>query len=508
MRRKYGFMAQLSPKQYIQTKARSLPIYKCYLNKDWETAKMAQVIVMRRHVNGNITAGVYLVDLLCLGIKDTMFIFNENQAGLDERFGDEFKTMFEEVDYNLAHNIVYAGHDFALEFEIKPHADFAITKFILEDDNDDIPLVDIEVGEDDKPHLIVNQAGQYGDALAKLKKIAGEGNYYYTIGGEFDEEDEDDEFSDDEGDEDDGSGDESYYDMDEFDLGEITPLQARFIYADDLLDADKVAGRAANEIMTLETELALRGLKEAGPNIFAHDEDYEGAVGAIISGDTYASGVNSQQEDDYLTVQEDIIKAFAEESDGKQEGFNNNLKQFMLQLLQAYKGNPLVVANIFECALFSQEAKVAAIAKGYLEDLAPAYPLAKLTLAFAAYISGDEFDTYQPIIDSASLGEVFPDKFDFGEFDVTTYSLMQTLVSLADGEIGTATRHYYIAAETEVFSWMLPVVQVALMDAVEKAAKLINQGADDEGDEDNDASVEPAEGNNGGEDDKPTLRIV
>ncbi|WP_153800722.1 hypothetical protein [Foetidibacter luteolus] len=64
---------KLSPKKYIETKARSLPIYRCYATQDWEATKMASVVVMRRHVNGNVTVGFYLVDLMCLGIKDTFF---------------------------------------------------------------------------------------------------------------------------------------------------------------------------------------------------------------------------------------------------------------------------------------------------------------------------------------------------------------------------------------------------------------------------------------------------
>src|SRR5438309_465578 len=69
----------LSPKKYIQTRARTLPIYKCFVNKDWRAIDIANVFVMRQHVNGHITAGVYLVDLLCLGIKDTFFFFNEEE---------------------------------------------------------------------------------------------------------------------------------------------------------------------------------------------------------------------------------------------------------------------------------------------------------------------------------------------------------------------------------------------------------------------------------------------
>ena len=61
---------------YIETKVPTLPIYKCLVTNVWKEAGEAGVIVMCRHVNGNVTAGIYLVDLICLGIKDTFYIFN------------------------------------------------------------------------------------------------------------------------------------------------------------------------------------------------------------------------------------------------------------------------------------------------------------------------------------------------------------------------------------------------------------------------------------------------
>ena len=165
----------LSAEKYIQTKARSLPVYKCYITEDWEEAQIASVLVMRKHTNGNITAGFYLVDLLCLGIKDSFYFFNETEEEINERI-EPFATMLVETDYNTAHNIVYAGHDFAMDFDILPHKNFAVSKFILEEDDDHIPLIEIPVGnEEGKPHLMVNESYPYAAVLNKLKLHAGEG---------------------------------------------------------------------------------------------------------------------------------------------------------------------------------------------------------------------------------------------------------------------------------------------------------------------------------------------
>lgn len=171
-------MQQLSPKKYIETKARTLPIHKCLVNKGWQDAGMATVVVMRQHVNGNVTGADFLVDLKCLGVKDVHWFFNENEKSMMEKFS--IGGFMQPADYATAHNIVYAGYEFAHEFGIQPHKDFAVARFILEEDTDDIPLIDIETGDNGIPHLIEYQPGQYADALAKLKKNAGEGNYHYT----------------------------------------------------------------------------------------------------------------------------------------------------------------------------------------------------------------------------------------------------------------------------------------------------------------------------------------
>ncbi|MGZ3951663.1 MAG: hypothetical protein ACXVBZ_09715, partial [Flavisolibacter sp.] len=87
----------LSPRKYIETKARSLPVYKCWVNPEWKEAGMANVIVARQHVNQNLTVGIYLVDLMCLGIKDTLYYFNEPAESVVETLGVD--ELFIEIEY-------------------------------------------------------------------------------------------------------------------------------------------------------------------------------------------------------------------------------------------------------------------------------------------------------------------------------------------------------------------------------------------------------------------------
>ncbi|MDD4971312.1 MAG: hypothetical protein PHT07_17925 [Paludibacter sp.] len=201
---------QLSPENYIRQKARNLPIYECLVNAEWEKSKMVTVIVARVHANGNITAGVYLVDLFCLGIKDTTYMFNISLPGYKDQINKMVNIQAIPVSYELAHNIVFAGLDYAAELGLNPRKEFtSLTRYILEEDTDDVELIEIECGRNGRPFYI---QGQY-DSEQMVKKVEGQleravgkGNYDVIRTTEIDNlsdeyldedfEDEHDEFSD------------------------------------------------------------------------------------------------------------------------------------------------------------------------------------------------------------------------------------------------------------------------------------------------------------------------
>ncbi len=189
----------LSPKKIIKDNARRLPIHECFVNQNWQESDMAIVVVARRHKGGTITSGLYLVDLLCMGIKDTYFRFNDTLIDYEE-FIEKLSTgdPLTQIDYTLAHNIIYSGYEFALDCGLKPHPDFlTVTQYILEEDNDDIELIDIECGHNGKP-LILRGPHNYNEATETYHavcKAIGEEN---VILEEIDEEgltDQDEETS-------------------------------------------------------------------------------------------------------------------------------------------------------------------------------------------------------------------------------------------------------------------------------------------------------------------------
>jgi len=155
----------------IRTRARNLPIYKCYVNENWQKVQKATILIIRKHTNGNITLGNFLVDLKLRGIKDCVYMFNESPLRIDE-IRKQY-PMHQECDYNLVHNIIYAGLEFAEDYGFEPHKNFKTAQYILEEDTDDIPLIEIPLGENGIPVLEIPYGENCQREIAILQKTAG-----------------------------------------------------------------------------------------------------------------------------------------------------------------------------------------------------------------------------------------------------------------------------------------------------------------------------------------------
>ena len=206
VKKKKGKVVQmLSPENYIRKKARTLPVHECWINKGWRESRIADIVVARKHTNGNITLGMYLVDLNCLGVKDAYYLFNISEQNYKEYIIDkEEDTELKFISYTLAHNIIYAGVEFAEDYGFKPHKIYtSVAQYILEEDTKDIKLMDIKCGVDGKPVFYRDPFDNDASSkhiVAQLEREAGPGNYSVVDIGEMDEDEweEDEEWDEDE----------------------------------------------------------------------------------------------------------------------------------------------------------------------------------------------------------------------------------------------------------------------------------------------------------------------
>lgn len=209
MAKKHHKPQQISPKNYIIAKGSTLPIINCYITIDWKELGIATVCIVRQMPSGKLLIGSYVVDIYCLGVKDTLFFFgiepdNIYEEVLNRAYGGD---NFEEIDANLAQNIVWGALEYAEDLGFTPHRDFEVTEYLL-DPADKIEYVEVEFGKDGKPFYF---SGPYDDTdkiLNKLVNKLGVGGFNFILNEDAWEYDDWDDENDDDDDRDEDWDDE------------------------------------------------------------------------------------------------------------------------------------------------------------------------------------------------------------------------------------------------------------------------------------------------------------
>ncbi len=159
----------MSPERYMRERVRNLPIGKCYINPDWEEDGLAHIIVTRERAGGKLVYGSFLVDTLCLGIKDAEYAIDFTPMELEDALAHFRKNHeLEEIDYDKIHNLIYGAIEFAEEGGISPVKEFTTASYILSEDTDDIPLIEYEYGKEGKHVLVIGPDGREEKYLKTL----------------------------------------------------------------------------------------------------------------------------------------------------------------------------------------------------------------------------------------------------------------------------------------------------------------------------------------------------
>lgn len=162
----------------IRTRARKLEIGKCYISEDWKLMREGNILITRKHTNGNLTFGFFLVDLGVLGVKDTFCEFNFPEHKLLSSLENSAQEdNFIEVEYNLAHNIIYGVVEYAEDHGFKPCKNFDVSQYVLEKDDEKIPLIDIEFGVNGLPAIFCNDNNPMEQEINQLEKTVGISNF-------------------------------------------------------------------------------------------------------------------------------------------------------------------------------------------------------------------------------------------------------------------------------------------------------------------------------------------
>lgn len=147
----------MSPEKYIKEKARMLPLGKCYTYANWKDADEIMVIVTRIHPKGTVTCADFCIDKLCRGLIGTRYFFNVSPrklAEIVEYYSDKENDRMVEIPYEVAHNLIYGSIEFAEEAGIEPVDAWDITQYILEEDDENVPLIEYQWGLNGMHYLL------------------------------------------------------------------------------------------------------------------------------------------------------------------------------------------------------------------------------------------------------------------------------------------------------------------------------------------------------------------
>lgn len=170
----------LSDDHFVRQRVRQLEIGECYRGCGIFECGEDTVIVTRKHTGGRISASFYLVDAWCTGIKKSFIRLRMEEFELEEMI-EQFDV--DSCSYEEAHNLIYGAIEFAAEAGIEPCKEFALTKYFLEEDTEEIPLIEYEFGKDGKHCLVAHSKLEASKYLPLLRKNLGENGFDFFIKG-------------------------------------------------------------------------------------------------------------------------------------------------------------------------------------------------------------------------------------------------------------------------------------------------------------------------------------
>jgi hypothetical protein len=174
------YSAAADPRNKVKA-ARNYPIYECLINPSWKKRGLAVILLSRRQPDGNITFGNYLVDIYCLGLKNTFcnvdFSPTRYRTEVVARSYDDETP--EPCPVDLAHHIIYGAIDYAAQFGFEPEKDFDLSQYVLDAREDVGPCEGVEFGHNGKPLYVAGPHDNVEWVLKQLERTAGEGNFHY-----------------------------------------------------------------------------------------------------------------------------------------------------------------------------------------------------------------------------------------------------------------------------------------------------------------------------------------
>lgn len=152
--------------------AASWPLFACSIGKNWQEYGMTHVLIVRTMPHGLYLIGTYLIDTLCLGVKNTSFKINVNSRELQNiqealNYAEDDRVT---VSYQDARSLVLGSIKYAQSLGFPPHSDWEFSQVLM---NPNEYFEDkFEFGREEKPLLIGDpESFEYLGNINQLKHI-------------------------------------------------------------------------------------------------------------------------------------------------------------------------------------------------------------------------------------------------------------------------------------------------------------------------------------------------
>ncbi|MCP4357126.1 MAG: hypothetical protein GY796_03795 [Chloroflexi bacterium] len=164
--------------------AASWPLLECLIGAEWERpGEIFQLCVARRSPQGQVAAGVFLVDLGCLGVKNAYASLFSSKSEYEKELVTRLKRSqpMMRCDLDFAAKVVDEAVKYAASLGFKPNKDIKLANMVLGDTNPENCHVDIPLGKDGQPFFISGPYDNVDRVIRTLDRNVGQGNYHTLI---------------------------------------------------------------------------------------------------------------------------------------------------------------------------------------------------------------------------------------------------------------------------------------------------------------------------------------
>jgi hypothetical protein len=158
--------------------------YKAFITKDWRDIGLANVLVARIDDGGGMTAGFFLVDVFCLGVKDAVLLDDLHEDELDEIIEERFpEDSMEAMHPAWAKKLIEGAVAYAERLGFAPARDYRKARRVLGGIDAGACRETFVYGDDGRPHYV--QGASDGEerirrVLAVLDARCGPDGYIFT----------------------------------------------------------------------------------------------------------------------------------------------------------------------------------------------------------------------------------------------------------------------------------------------------------------------------------------